>query len=175
MPSFSQHEELHPEHSEEHEVHVDAPTAPPEPQHHQQRTPVEESPIEQPAVVNVNVHQPPPPAAAPVPTPAPAPAPVADDSKELSEKLSTAYAEIERLRLLISTMPEPSTAPTFTSGTPTELRRRNRAISDDGSTLGPESDVGTYVEEGIMQPDGVPLQVVVVVMLGVFIVTYLFF
>lgn len=156
-------------------MHVDAPTAPPEPQPQQQHTPVEESPIEQPAVVNVSVHQPPPPAPAPIPTPALAP--VADDSKELSEKLSNAYAEIERLRMLISSMPEPSTAPTgtFTSGTPTEIRRRTRAISDDGSTLGPESDVGTYVEEGIMQPDGVPLQVVVVVMLGVFIVTYLFF
>ena len=154
-------------------MHVDAPMAPPEPQ---QRTPIEEPPAEPPAVVNVSVHQPPPPPPA-IPMPTPVPAPVVDDSAELKAKLRDAHVEIERLRMLISSMPEPSTAPsgTFTSATPTELRRRTRAISDDGSTISPETEVGSYVEEGIIQPDGVPLQVVIVIMLGVYIVTYLFF
>lgn len=75
-------------------------------------------------------------------------------------------------------MPEPSTVPSQTviSGTATDLRRRNRALSDDGaSTLGGETDVGSYVSEASMQPEGVPLQVVIIVALGVFITTYLFF
>lgn len=92
-------------------------------------------------------------------------------------KLKDAYAEIDRLRNLISSMPDPSTAPTatLTSATPTDFRRRTRAVSDDGSTVSPETEVGSYVEEAYVQPDGVPLQVVIIVALGVFITTYLFF
>ncbi|KAJ3557818.1 hypothetical protein NM688_g1270 [Phlebia brevispora] len=163
VPSFSQGTDQQPTHSEEHEVHVDAPTAPlPEVQPPQPEPPVEESPAsEQPPcrqrqrTSTNNV----------------------DNSRELQAKLQEANAEIKRLRDLISSMPSPSTAPTatLTSATSTELRRRTRAISDDGSTITPETEVGSYVEDGIVHPEGVPLQVVIVIMLGVFIVTYLFF
>ena len=88
--------------------------------------------------------------------------------------LSERDAEIERLRGIISSMPDPSTAPSATATT-TEFRRRTRALSDDGSTISPETDVGSYVEDAMVQPDGVPLQVVIIVALGVFITTYLFF
>ena len=66
-------------------------------------------------------------------------------------------------------MPAPSTVSAQTS--PTDLRRRNRALSDDGSV----TEVGSYVEEGVMNPEGVPLQVVIIIALGVFVTTYLFF
>jgi vesicle-associated membrane protein-associated protein A len=60
------------------------------------------------------------------------------------------------------------------SSPPSELRRRNRAVSDDGSTMG-ETEVGTMMEEGPIHQEGVPLQVVIIIALGVFITTYLFF
>ena len=114
-----------------------------------------------------------PPAPAPAPAPAPIPVPVAaplvDPNPELVTKLKEAQAEIERLRMLISSMPDPSTVSTQTS--PTELRRRNRALSDDGTA----TSVSSYVEEGAMSPEGVPLQVVIIIALGVFVTTYLFF
>jgi hypothetical protein len=80
-------------------------------------------------------------------------------------KYNEAQAEIERLRALLAAVP--SSSP--------ELRRRTRALSDDGSTMG-DTDVGvsTTVEDVPLQ-EGVPLQVVVIIALGVFITTYLFF
>jgi vesicle-associated membrane protein-associated protein A len=104
-----------------------------------------------------------------VPIAVPLTAPAVDPNPELVAKLNEAQAEIERLRKLISSMPTPSTVSTETS--PTEVRRRTRALSDDGSV----TEVGSYVEEGVMQPEGVPLQVVIVIALGVFVTTYLFF
>lgn len=177
MPTFSQvGEQPHQEtHQEEREVHVDArSTPPPEVRPPPEESPLDESPAsEPPAVVNVNLHTPAPAA----PPPVTAVSSMVDHTPELQAKLDDAYAEIERLRNLISSMPDPSTAPTatLTSATPTELRRRTRAISDDGSTISPETDVGSLMEEGIVQPEGVPLQVVIIVALGVFITTYLFF
>ena len=136
-------------------------------------------PEERPAVVNVNVHTPTPAAPPPAPViPAPAPAPiVVDPNPELLAKLDDANSEIKRLRDLISSMPAPSTVPTTSvvSGTTTQLHRRTHALSDDGSSVAPETDVSSYVDEGQAQPDGVPLQVVIIVALGVFITTYLFF
>ena len=73
-------------------------------------------------------------------------------------------AEIERLHALLAEVP---------SSPPNELRRRNQPLSDDGSTVG-ETEGGTGVEDPL-QPEGVPLQVVVIIALGVFITTYLFF
>ncbi len=83
-------------------------------------------------------------------------------------------------------MPEPSIAPTEVTGT-TELRHRRRApLSDDGSsydgrtydgrsTYDGQTDVGSYVGSEIGQAEGVPLQVVIIIALGVFVTTYLFF
>lgn len=79
---------------------------------------------------------------------------------EILAKYIEAQAEIDRLRSLLA-----AAAP------PPEIRRRRRA--DDEVTV-PGSDVGTLVDEPFQQ-EGVPLQVVVIIALGVFITTYLFF
>ena len=154
-----------------------APTpSPPQPQ----PAPVEEDyppEVLEPTYVNVNVHAqspptPPPPAPAPVPIPI-----IPDPNEEILVQLKAANAEIERLRTIISSMPDPSTIEpeTVVTSAPSEFRRRTRAYSDDGSTLAPETDIGSYVDDGIGQPDGVPLQIVIVIALGVFVTTYLFF
>jgi hypothetical protein len=98
--------------------------------------------------------------------PAPAPTVIVKENpvnEELAVKLNSAMAEIERLRAALATA---SVAP------PSEVRQRRKALSDDGSVA--ETDV-TTVDEGQYQQEGVPLQVVVIIALGVFITTYLFF
>ncbi|EKM51816.1 uncharacterized protein PHACADRAFT_262177 [Phanerochaete carnosa HHB-10118-sp] len=153
------------------EQHHDARSSPPPPVPRRvEESPVEPSPSSEP-VVHVNVHTP----LAPTPI-APMPSQrveVIDPNPELMAKLSEAQAEIGRLRKLISSMPDPSTVSSQTS--PTELRRRTRAASDDGSTVVSQTDVSSYVDERMPPPEGVPLQVVIIIALGVFITTYLFF
>ncbi|KAH7923815.1 VAMP-associated protein [Leucogyrophana mollusca] len=128
-------------------------------------------------IVNVNVHSPSPP-------PSPPAAPATLINRELQSKYEDAQAEIQRLRALLAAVPDPSSiAPE--SVAPTELRSRHTfAQSDDGSTYagtefaGTEyarTDVGTMIDEGVIHQDGVPLQVVIILALGVFITTYLFF
>lgn len=127
-------------------------------------------------IVNVNVHHPPaptPPAPAPAPPPVTVPPPV-DPNPELESKLQGAQTEIQRLRALLAAVPDPSSV--ASSGTsPTELRRRYRPRSDDGTTEVASDSGSTYVSEAYSQPEGVPLQVVVIIALIVFITTYLFF
>ncbi|THH28695.1 hypothetical protein EUX98_g5476 [Antrodiella citrinella] len=156
------------------EIHVDAPSTPPPDEPVSQEEQLErEVP---PPLVHVNVHQPQPPSPQPVQAVASGP----DLTYELNNKekeLRDAKAEIDRLRSLISSMPEPSTiAPSeFTSS---EFRRRPRSVlsDDDGtSTLSPATEVGSYVEDHMAPPEGVPLQVVIIIALGVFVTTYLFF
>ena len=186
------------------EVHHDAPSTPPHisvpvPEQPSERLPSSDEGV---GIVNVNVHTPAPaPAplpvrAEPVPTfvaprrePAPAPPPQIierDPNPDLLKKLDEAQAEIERLRSLIASMPEPtdpSAAPTSVTGASEMRHRRHRApMSDDGSeTYDARSDydgrteVGSYVGSEIAPPDGVPLQVVIIIALGVFVTTYLFF
>lgn len=154
-------------------------------------------------VVNVTVHNPAPPAPAPapapiqrlttppapVPVPAPPPVPTIvapslapppiDPNPELQVKLQDAQSEIQRLRALLAAVPDPSSVASTSSGTgPTELRRRHRGpTSDDGMTVVSGSDEGTYrtyVTEEVA-PEGVPLQVVIIIAVTVFITTYLFF
>ena len=174
----------------------DAPSSPP----HVAVSPPEVAPPESQfqsedsvGVVNVSVHAPPPPrAASPPPSPAPprreVPPPaqviVQDPNPELVKKLEEAQAEIERLRSLIASMPEPSVAPTSVTGA-TAMRHRRRApapASDDGSSVydgrsdyDGRTEVGSYVGSEVAPPDGVPLQVVIIIALGVFVTTYLFF
>jgi vesicle-associated membrane protein-associated protein A len=125
-------------------------------------------------VVNVNVLSPSPPPSPPV-------APVASINQEMETKLYAAEAEIQRLRALLAAVPDPSSvAPESiapTSIAPSDFRRRHTsALSDDGETYA-GSDVDTMVEHEsiIHRQEGVPLQVVVIIALGVFITTYLFF
>jgi hypothetical protein len=124
-------------------------------------------------VVNVNVHSPSPPPSPPV-------APVALINQDLEAKYYAAQAEIQRLRALLAAVPDPSSAAPEsiapTSLAPSDFRRRHTsALSDDGETYS-GSDVGTMVEhDSVIHQEGVPLQVVVIIALGVFITTYLFF
>lgn len=80
-------------------------------------------------------------------------------NEELYSKYNHAQVEIERLKEQVASL--------------SELRRRPRVPSDAGSTAA--SDIQTIVEESPIHPEGVPLQVVVIIALGVFITTYLFF
>jgi len=81
-------------------------------------------------------------------------------NEELYAKFMEAEREIDRLRSTMATM----------AAAPPQLRQRTRALSDSGSTA--ETDIQTM---GSLQQEGVPLQVVVIIALGVFITTYLFF
>ncbi|EED77514.1 predicted protein [Postia placenta Mad-698-R] len=154
---------------QEEDTHHDAPSTPPPTRYTTYEPPPQQDPEEDVGIVNVNVH---PPQPAPQISSASAPEP----NTELMEKLEEAQAEIERLRHLISSMPEPSTAPTAITSTTADLRRRRpTSPSDDTSTTWDgETEVGTYVEDPIA-PEGVPLQVVIIIALGVFVTTYLFF
>jgi len=131
----------------------------------------EEMPLpgESAPVVNVAVHPPP-----REPTPLTrAPSRPTDD--DVDAKLAEATAEINRLRSLLAAMPEPDASKTTSSPeTPPGLRRRHRSPSSDLTTIVSDTDVSSYVEEPL-QPDGVPLQIVIVIALGVFVTTYVFF
>jgi len=86
-------------------------------------------------------------------------------NEELYAKFNMAQAEIERLKGQIAALSTPAAQ---------ELRRRTRKLSDPDSVAA--SDVQTIVEGGEpLQQEGVPLQVVVIIALGVFVMTYLFF
>lgn len=103
-----------------------------------------------------------------------APAP-SEPNPELVAKYTDAQGEIKRLRALLAAVPDPSSVASSGTG-PTELRERHRssrAQSDDGTVVG--SETATYVSDTSLQPEGVPLQVVVIIALLVFITTYLFF
>ncbi|KAG1885150.1 PapD-like protein [Suillus subluteus] len=124
-------------------------------------------------VVNVNVLSSSPP-------PSPPATRLPSINKELEAKYIAAQDEIQRLRDLLAAVPDPSSlAPESiapTSIAPSDFRRRHTsALSDDGETYA-GSDVGTMVEhDSVIHQEGVPLQVVVIIALGVFITTYLFF
>ncbi|KAJ7644193.1 PapD-like protein [Roridomyces roridus] len=92
---------------------------------------------------------------APTPATLPTPLPPAED---FAAKYAEAQSEIERLRALLAT-----------SQPPAELRRRTRRLSDEATAV----DVAVLEEASIQE--GVPLQIVVIIALGVFITTYLFF
>ena len=136
---------------------------------------MEEPSREEPAggvgVINVNVHSPQPP---PPPVPALMVSAPSEPNSELVGKFNDAQDEIKRLRALLAAVPDPSSV--ASSGTsPTVLRERHRSSrpqSDDGTIVGSET---TYVSDAPLQPEGVPLQVVVIIALLVFITTYLFF
>ncbi|KAI0304278.1 VAMP-associated protein [Multifurca ochricompacta] len=137
----------------------------------QQDEPSREEPAGGVGVINVNVHSPQPP---PAPAPLVAPAPPSEPNPEFLAKYKDAQAEIQRLRSLLAAVPDPSSV--ASSGTsPTELRERHRGRSprsDDGTVV--DSEV-TYVSDASLQPEGVPLQIVVIIASLVFITTYLFF
>jgi len=116
---------------------------------------------EEPApVVNVAVHHPPP----------SQPTPALPRDRDLDEKLGEATAEITRLRTLLAAMPEPEAKEEPRSEPSGARKRHNRSPS---TVTGTETDV-SYADEPY-QPEGVPLQIVIIIALGVFVTTYLFF
>jgi hypothetical protein len=143
--------------------------------HHETIEPIKDETPRQPNVVNINVVTPSNP---PTPGPAPiirdhAPSSKANEAAfaELNQRYAEAQIEINRLRGLLASIP-----PAGTTG----VRRRNKVMSDDGSTVVGDdvSEEGTIVETetmAVQQPEGVPLQLVVLIAMGVFITTYLFF
>ena len=138
-----------------------------------QDEPSREEPAGGVGVINVNVHSPQPPP--PPPAPVVALAASSDPNPEFIAKYKDAQAEIQRLRSLLAAVPDPSSV--ASSGTsPTELRERQHRSkgprSDDGTVI--DSEV-TYVSDASLQPEGVPLQIVVIIASLVFITTYLFF
>lgn len=112
-------------------------------------------------VVNVAVHHPQP----RQPTPPPS------REQDLDEKLNEAKAEIERLRALLANMPEPE-AKEETRNEPSGVRKRHHRAPS--TVTGTDTEVSSYVDEPY-QPEGVPLQIVIIIALGVFVTTYLFF
>lgn len=107
-----------------------------------------------------------------------APAP---HNHEMEAKLESAHAEIERLRALLASVPSsPAPTPSMSIGTGltsatsmTAARRRHRGLADEGSTVVGSDIATTIMDDG--HTEGVPLQAVVVIAVGVFVMTYLFF
>ncbi|KAG9119667.1 hypothetical protein FRC07_005202, partial [Ceratobasidium sp. 392] len=132
--------------------------------HHETIEPFKEEKPQQPNVVNINVVTPSNP-----PTPGPA-QPITDQGSkandaafaELNQRYAEAQIEINRLRGLLASIP-----PAPAGG----MRRRSgKVFSDDGSTMVGDdvSEEGTIVETetmAVQQPEGVPLQLVVLIAL----------
>lgn len=183
---------------------IERDDSPPLEVHDTQEEPLTKS-IEQVEPAAPAVQEPvPAPAPEPVPAPAPAPVSVVIDppaksnsipapvsveqsqslsptppNEELMIKYQEAEAEIERLRSLLAAAQPPQTE---TRRRKTSTRVTSRYADDEASTRrgsstvrGGGSDIGTVVDEYPIQQDGVPLQVVVIIALGVFVTTYLFF
>ncbi|KJA18016.1 hypothetical protein HYPSUDRAFT_70279 [Hypholoma sublateritium FD-334 SS-4] len=134
----------------------------PEPSHYHAAAEQEHEPEPEPAPVPSQEH---------TFAPAPAPEPIYITrenpvNEEMFAKFNMAQAEIERLKAQLAAL-------TAQSQSQSELRRRTRRLSDADSAAG--ADALTAVEDAHVQPEGVPLQVVVVIALGVFVTTYLFF
>ncbi|KAF8598456.1 PapD-like protein [Ceratobasidium sp. AG-I] len=141
--------------------------------HHETIEPLKEEKPPTPQVVNISVVTPSQP-----PTPAALPESAhhgnnkSNDAAfaELNQRYSEAQIEINRLRGLLASIP-----PAGTTGV-----RRRKVMSDDGSTVVGDdvSEEGTIIETDTMtveKPEGVPLQLVLLIAMGVFITTYLFF
>ncbi|KAJ3516699.1 hypothetical protein NLJ89_g957 [Agrocybe chaxingu] len=114
------------------------------------------------------------PSPAPIPVPAPvtvpAPVPAAAQSEPIyitrENPIAALSSEVAQAQQQIQVHQQQAV-------TQQELRRRTRRLSDADSVAG--SDVQTMVEDPPLQQEGVPLQVVVIIALGVFVTTYLFF
>lgn len=135
-----------------------APLPVPAPQHVVAPTPITAVPISAP-ITEPPTSEPP---TTEIPERIPAPVIITKENplnEEMYAKYNHAQLEIERLKEQVASL--------------SELRRRPRALSDDGSTVA--SDIQAIVEESPLHQEGVPLQVVVIIAFGVFIMTYLFF
>ncbi|EIN12734.1 VAMP-associated protein [Punctularia strigosozonata HHB-11173 SS5] len=204
QPSLNGRTQGIPDFSIEHE-HIDdviARSKTPAEDEHETRHPEPPSPIIQVTHADAAPVQPPSPVKPPMPIQSSVSSPSEEAYKELLQKYSEAQQELQRMRALLASMPDTSVAPT--SEAPT-LRRRTRRPSDAmtsttmaGTYTGetetgyggteytrtdyPETETGyaptttgTDVETVFSQSEGVPLQVVVAIAIGVFLTTYMFF
>ncbi|TFK28077.1 VAMP-associated protein [Coprinopsis marcescibilis] len=119
-------------------------------------------------VVNEPVHR------APTPPPAvqpPSPAvTVITKENPINQQL---YAENNELRSEIGRLKDEYARRLAEQQQENELRQRRRRSSDNLSNA--ETDIQTAVDEPLTQPDGVPLNVVIVIAFSVFFMTYIFF
>ena len=83
-----------------------------------------------------------------------------DLTAEYATALNQAHAEIARLKELLASRDQ-------------ELRRR-KTFTDDGASVA-ETEGGASVVEQHVQPEGVPLNVVALLSICVFLITYLWF
>jgi vesicle-associated membrane protein-associated protein A len=135
-----------------------------EPEHDLAPIPPVPEPVPEPAPSQVQTLAP-----VPVPPPALPSQPIIIENplnEELYAKYNLAKQEIDNLKAQMASLQAAAAAPT-------ELRKRTRRTSEPDSAA--TSDVQTMLEDPTMQQEGVPLQVVVFIALGVFITTYLFF
>ena len=88
------------------------------------------------------------------------PSPPKDLAAEYATALNHAHAEIARLKELLSSRDQ-------------ELRKR-KPFTDDGASVA-ETEGGASVVEQHVQPEGVPLNVVALLSICVFLITYLWF
>jgi len=88
------------------------------------------------------------------------PSPTKDLAAEYATALNQAHAEIARLKELLASQDH-------------ELRRR-KPFTDDGASVA-ETEGGASVVEQHVQPEGVPLNVVALLSICVFLITYLWF
>ncbi|KAG8998331.1 phosphatidylinositol-binding protein scs2 [Tulasnella sp. JGI-2019a] len=113
-----------------------------------------EPPAPTPGVVNINVHS------------------ARSQEDPNASKYAEAQDEISRLKALVASLASSKQAEE--SG----LRRRTKAYTDDGSYIADSiADDETVVDRSssVSTESGVPLQVVIIIALGVFVTTYLFF
>jgi len=116
--------------------------------------------VQQQSQMPVPVQEPVPPPPAPVAVPVPPPAP---ENVELKSKYSEAQEEIARLRAMLASYPDPNA----TEG----LRERKRKLADGDETVFGGDEESTFSSGD----SGVPPQVVAIIALVVFTLTYLFF
>ncbi|KAG8880396.1 phosphatidylinositol-binding protein scs2 [Tulasnella sp. 331] len=108
-----------------------------------------------PGVVNINVHS------------------ARAQEDPIASKYAEAQDEISRLKALVASLA------TSKQNEESGIRRRTKALSDDGSYIADSiADDETVVDgrsSSVASESGVPLQVVIIIALGVFVTTYLFF
>ncbi|PAV17118.1 VAMP-associated [Pyrrhoderma noxium] len=102
--------------------------------------------------------------------------------EEHKPALAASQAEISRLRKLLESIPEPPAGGGVALGeSESHLTRRRRSDKSDTLTMVSErtdmtrSDFGTYVGSASSQAEGIPPQVVGIICIVVFTLTYVFF
>jgi len=100
-------------------------------------------------------------------------------NEELYAKYNKALLDLDNMQVLVTSLQEQlkqsqGVESAAADAPPVQvLRRRTRKLSDADSAA--YSEVATMVDEAPIQQEGVPLNVVVIIALGVFVTTYLFF